>query len=200
MKYDIVTDDVKEINGMFLFRVKRCSDGLVGGWIENTSNLSESGSCFVYDNAMVFGNARVEGDAEVRDKSVVCGSAVVKDNCLVMGKSVIQGKTAVCDRATVVNSVVSRRAFVDGDMLITGNDCYEKPSLIKNMFEDDILIYGDVFQIGIQPFDANRLLKNTGYFVKLAKALPIYKNCRIIFTQLIQQHMNKEFNYGQSNF
>ena len=37
-----------------LYRIQRLSDGLIGGWIENYSNLSQFGNCFVHDESMVY--------------------------------------------------------------------------------------------------------------------------------------------------
>jgi len=34
-----------------LRQIVRLCDGLVGGWIQREENLSQSGNCFVYENA-----------------------------------------------------------------------------------------------------------------------------------------------------
>lgn len=60
-----------------LHRIKRLSDGKLGGWIEKEENLSQESNCWVdgeakvYDDAKVYGNAKVYGDSEV------CGHARV---------------------------------------------------------------------------------------------------------------------------
>ena len=55
-----------------LKRIRRLSDGLVGGWIESERNLDHEGKCFIYDSAVV------SGSAVVRDSAVVCDSADIK--------------------------------------------------------------------------------------------------------------------------
>lgn len=60
-------------NGRVLKRIIRIEDNLVGGWIESEKNLSQSGKCFVYDNAIIYGNAKVLGDA------MVCGEDEIEN-------------------------------------------------------------------------------------------------------------------------
>ena len=57
--------------------------GELGGWIENESNLDQSGNAWVYGNALVSGNALVYGDA------LVSGNARVYERRAIMWISVI---------------------------------------------------------------------------------------------------------------
>lgn len=78
-------------------RIRRIYDGLMGGWIEKESNLSHEGSCFVYDNATVTGNANILENATVRGYALVTGyatvfgSATVSENATVFGYATISG-------------------------------------------------------------------------------------------------------------
>mgnify|MGYP007111793238 CR=1 FL=1 len=45
--------------------------GEVGGWIENESNLSHEGDCWVYDNGKVYDNGVVRGNGAVYGDGVV---------------------------------------------------------------------------------------------------------------------------------
>ena len=69
-KYEF-TGETKEFNGIFLRKIKRIRDGIIGGWIEKESNLSHFGNAWVHGDAWVFGNAQVYGDA------LICGNARV---------------------------------------------------------------------------------------------------------------------------
>ena len=62
-----------------LRRIRRLSDGLVGGWIERWDNLDQDGDCFIYDNAIVFGEARVGGNATVGGDAIIYDNAVITD-------------------------------------------------------------------------------------------------------------------------
>ena len=53
------TEEKMFYNGRVLKRIIRIEDNLVGGWIESEKNLSQSGKCFVYDNAIIYGNEKI---------------------------------------------------------------------------------------------------------------------------------------------
>lgn len=75
-KYEF-TGETKTFLGRELRRIKALASfsdvaaGEIGGWIENESNLSQTGDARVYGDAWVYGDARVFGDARV------CGDAQV---------------------------------------------------------------------------------------------------------------------------
>ena len=69
-KYEF-TGETKKFLGRTLKRIKRISDGVIGGWIESEENLSHEGWCFIYDEA------RVYDEAIVCDEARVCGKAKV---------------------------------------------------------------------------------------------------------------------------
>lgn len=58
-KYEF-TGETKKFSGRTLKRIKRISDGVIGGWIESEENLSHEGWCFIYDEAVVYGEAEVD--------------------------------------------------------------------------------------------------------------------------------------------
>ena len=70
MKYKLLKE-TKKINGRVLYQIESLQNfedvkkGDKGGWIEDESNLSQSGKAWVSGNAQVFENAIVYGDAEV---------------------------------------------------------------------------------------------------------------------------------------
>jgi len=123
-KYEF-TGETKRYAGATLHRIRRISDGLVGGWIEKEENLSHEGGCFVYGNAKVQGNAivfedakiygdawisgsvRVSGNAEVYEgawvfwSAWVSGDARVHGDAWVYGSAKISGSTEVCGDARI---------------------------------------------------------------------------------------------------
>lgn len=123
-----------------LRRIYRLSDNLVGGWIEKEENLSQEGLCFIYDNAIAYGNSKVSGNAvvdclaEIKDNAAVNGNAiisgqttVVKDNAEVSSEATVLGGT-IMDNACVLgtsfligNPVICDDAIVIGDCLLTDN-------------------------------------------------------------------------------
>lgn len=112
MKYTVNLAEGKKINGHTVYRIYAndtfttvCGHviyiGDRGGWIESERNLSQSGRCWVEDEAAVYGNA------------LVCMDAVISDDAQVFGKSTVCGKSIVCSAAQVC------------DKLVTGANIYE---------------------------------------------------------------------------
>ena len=70
-KYKIRTDISKKLGSLTLYRIEALGNfgyvkkGNLGGWIEKEDNLSQSGTCWVYDDAIVSQNAKVSGKAKV---------------------------------------------------------------------------------------------------------------------------------------
>ena len=89
-KYKI-TKTKKEYYGKVLYQIEALKDfsnvkkGELGGWIEKESNLSQENSCWVSDNAWVFGDARVS------DNAMVYGNARVSGDAWVFGDAEVYG-------------------------------------------------------------------------------------------------------------
>ena len=105
MKYQILTDETKVLNGVTLYRIQAASNfsdvkaGDKGGWIEKESNLSQYGDAWIHGDALVYGyakvyrNAKVYGTAEVYGNAWVSGNAKVYDNAKVYGNAKVFGDT-----------------------------------------------------------------------------------------------------------
>jgi carbonic anhydrase/acetyltransferase-like protein (isoleucine patch superfamily) len=87
MKYEF-TGEVKVKYGITLKRIRRLSDGEIGGWIESEKNLNKvSGDAWVSGNAKVFGDAEVSGNAKVSGDAWVSGNAKVFGDAWVSGNA-----------------------------------------------------------------------------------------------------------------
>jgi len=101
-KYAIINQKRYLPDGRCLYRIVakrdfgKIKEGTVGGFIEDTNNLSQSGDCWVGDKAAVYANARVTKNAVVR------GHAVLKDYAIATGNAVIEGR-ALLDQYAFVN-------------------------------------------------------------------------------------------------
>ena len=69
--------------------------GDLGGWIESEENLSQSGNCWVADNAMVYDHA------QVRDNAILCGNANACDHALITENAKLFDKTWIAGDARV---------------------------------------------------------------------------------------------------
>ena len=132
-KYKL-TEETLEIEGHVLNRIIALRDfgevkkGDLGGFIEKESNLSHDWTCWIYNdavvrgNAMVYGNAKVYGNAEVYGNATVCGNAEVHGEATVCGEAMVYGNAMVYGEATVCgNAEVYGEAMVCGNAEVCGN-------------------------------------------------------------------------------
>lgn len=105
--------------------------GDLGGWIESENNLSQDGNCWVGDNAMVSGNARVNDNAWVKGNARVKGNAMIYDNAWVYGNARVDG-----------NARVRGNAHVGGYAVVSGNVCLQIGAVINST--RDYLVIGPI--------------------------------------------------------
>lgn len=138
-KYETCEEHVNGL-GRTLYRIRALKDfgdvkkGDIGGLIEGTNNLSSDGNCWVYDDAMVIGdaqvknNAKVKGFAKVSDNAKILDFAEVKDKAKIAGDALLTDYVKVSDNVYVFhfaklygNSKVYGNATVAGSAVIKGN-------------------------------------------------------------------------------
>ena len=101
-KYEL-TQNIKDFYEHTLYQIKALIDipekdikiGDLGGYIESEDNLSHEGSCWVADEARIYGQARIYGDAKV------CGNAEIYDNAKVYGDAMVYDYAKIYDYASV---------------------------------------------------------------------------------------------------
>lgn len=70
-KYVLIKENKIYYNNITLYQIQALRDfgnikkGNLGGFIENESNLSHDGDCWVFRKASVFGNVKITGDIKV---------------------------------------------------------------------------------------------------------------------------------------
>ena len=100
-KYEFTGETKVNDDGVTLHRIRALRDfgnvkkGDLGGWIEKEENLSHEGSCWVYDDAEVYGSARVYENARVYNDSEISGSAQVYGSARVYEYAHVFGKAQV---------------------------------------------------------------------------------------------------------
>ena len=128
-KYELIPSDKEG-----LFRIKALKDfnnvkkGDIGGYVEGEKNLSQLGDCWIYDDAVVMGNAKVCYKAKVCDNARVWGnaqiwgSAVIYGNAYVFGNARVLYEAKICDNAKVCGDAhVYDNAKVCGGAVVRGN-------------------------------------------------------------------------------
>ena len=128
-KYELIPS-----NREGFYRVKALRDfndvkkGDIGGYVEGENNLSQDGNCWIYDNAVVRGDAVVIGKAIVCDNARIRGNAIVRDNARVLvnarvfGNAIIQDNAVVRGDARIFDNVIVRdNVIIGGDAQICGD-------------------------------------------------------------------------------
>ena len=117
MKKYKLTEETLEIDGHTLHRIVALRDfgevkkGDLGGFIEKESNLAHNWNCWIYNDAVVRGNAMVYGDAKVYGNAIVCGDAEVYGDAKVYGEAMVCGETMVYGEAKVCgNAKVEKKS------------------------------------------------------------------------------------------
>lgn len=137
MKKYKLTDESIIIDGRKLFRIEAIKDfyyikkGSVGGFIESEKNLSQAGSCWVFNDAMVYDNARIYDDAriynnaEVYENAEVFGSVEVSGHARVYGNAKVFCNAEVYGEAEVFgNAIIHGNARIIGDAKVANNSDY----------------------------------------------------------------------------
>lgn len=159
----------REVGKTHLYRIKALKDfadvkkGDIGGFVESEYNLSQSGNCWIYDDAKVYGRARVLDDAKIKDNARVYDNATIFDNCIIKDEAQVYGYSSiynsakvyghakVCGSARVVNnaqvfdnSVVLSNAIVCNSATVRENAMVGNHAYISQQSD----IYGDAVILG----------------------------------------------------
>lgn len=142
-KYEILMDEknsrvVKPGSGVreiTVHRIKALKDigeevkaGDVGGFIESEDNLDIYDDSWIYDSAIVCGNAVIE-NSEVRTHAFISDHVTITEKSKISGRAVISGNVRISnsivdDDAHITGCVtVSKNSYVNGDADLRGNVC-----------------------------------------------------------------------------
>lgn len=140
-KYEIKRDIDIRVGDKKLYAIQALRDfgdvslGDIGGFVEGEHNLSHEGDCWVYHSAQVYGKARVDKDAKIKDQAIVRENAKVSDSAIVAGQSEI-----------FQNAFIYGEAIVDGLSTVYGNaQVFGKVNVIgHSKVHDDAWLYGDL--------------------------------------------------------
>jgi len=92
--------------------------GEKGGFVFSEKNLSQEGSCWIYDDAEVFDDAIIADDAEVRGKARVYGDSNICEKTQILDlaqvfDSLISNNVVVCDNARVISSSIKGNLIIN---------------------------------------------------------------------------------------
>lgn len=166
----------------FTIRNKRIFDvekGDIGGIVSSEENLSQDGTCWISDNAMVLNFARVTVSALVGDNAYVGCRASISGSSAVMGKAVVKDQANVIEDALVAGgATISGTAVVGGSVRIYDGTFVGGCSEVRgNMtLGGQVCIYlnavieGDCTIAGYVNLSTDALIKGVGDFLELGPA------------------------------
>lgn len=157
--------------------------GDLGGWIETEDNLSQEDTCWILNNAKVFGNATICDDAIISDNAKAYGSADIGDNVLINGNAKVFGDTYIGDDAIISdnakvfgNACISGKTRIVDNARVYGNACVyghvtisDNASVCGNAKVTDYVHIADNASV-----DANILI--SGGYVKISGSTKIYNS------------------------
>ena len=122
-----LTEEVKIYNGVELHRIEALKDfsdvkkGEKGGWVQFESNLSQQGGCWIFDDAIIYGDAIITDEARVCNNAIIEGNAHVYGNAFVCDNAIIGGNARIYGDAYVcLYAVVTGNATVCDNAIATG--------------------------------------------------------------------------------
>lgn len=86
--------------------------GELGGYVESEDNLSQEGSCWLFDKA------RVKDGGKVLDDAIVYDKCLVSKNSIVRGGSVVGGHCFVTNQSVIIDSRLEGNVIVNGHSTI----------------------------------------------------------------------------------
>ena len=130
-------------------------EGHLGGFVEGEENLSQFGSCWIADNSMVFGGAKVQDYALIKDSAIACQdslltNSVIVGDCAQIKNSIVSDFARVGGNTKIENeSNISDSVCIDGDCKVAkskiGNNVKisGKVCIDDSMIRDKVTIFGE---------------------------------------------------------
>ena len=194
----ILTDETitLEDSGIVLHRIKAIrsfgdvNEGDLGGWVEKEDNLSHEEDCWIYDNARVYGHAKVRhnvcicDNARVYGNATVFGSAKVYDNAEIRDNATVFCSAQVCDNSKVYgnatvygHAILFDNATVYGHAQVFNNVCVSNNATVyghANVF-DSAQIFDNVEICGDAKLQGNTVIRGNAV-IQSDKDYIVFKN------------------------
>ena len=184
-KYQLLLDDTIIREGRKLYRIQALRDvrhsvekGEVGGYVESEANLSQEGTCWLFDDACAYENGRVEGDALLSGHATLRGKAKLIEEAMVFGHAIVEGEATVGEESVLRDQVVvGGKAVVKGRVRLTecvhvGENAHVEgdPKGISLVLVGTTMIMGNTVIQGQGTFSEEEAILEGGLFTLRGKA------------------------------
>lgn len=136
MKYKL-TDETRELNGVTLYRIQatrnfgRVQAGAKGGWVEQEYNLSQQSACWIADDAVAMGAARVKENGQLTERAIAMDRAIIGDNARLADDARASGWCCVGGNAYLFDQAhITESAVIEGDTEMCGMSVARGSALI----------------------------------------------------------------------
>lgn len=204
-KYEIVRDQSITIYNKNLYRIRSLYDfmagngrsvkkGDLGGYVQSENNLSQSGKCWIFDDAKAFDNAIIRDNSTISDQAESYNNAIICDSADILDYSSVHGNAIICNSARIFShSIVFDSAIIGGNSRICDSIIHDDAIICTSPgLCDNSEIYGNAKIIGntqisnmIIPKNACILSTNHAFSVG-----PIYKGNHMTFYRNIDNKLS----------
>lgn len=172
MKYELVNEDTIVHNGVECVRIRATQHfgdvkkGDLGGYLARTAYLAATGSCWLYDNAVLGDGASLTLNATARGYTII-EHAIINGRVEINNSKIIGSATNPCllnKAAYISDSTIEQGAYVSGDVVlsnvkcgcyvrITGNACVYDSVLHPNInIWQNVIVDNSVIGCSIPPW------------------------------------------------
>lgn len=122
----------------FESKVGTVTEGSIGGFISDDTNLNQNDSSWLFHLAKIFDNALLV-DSVLLDNAVACENAIIQD-------SVCRVQAMIAGDATVSNSMISNGATVDGSAVVSESKLFDSvrvwgsPTIERSILHDGVVV------------------------------------------------------------
>ena len=99
--------------------------GDLGGYVDNETNLSTTGSCWIYDDAVAYEDAIVAEESTLHGHACACGSA------LVAGNAEMRDDAIANDNAIIHSGKIQEKSIVAGNGAVMANPAQSYSPVVK---------------------------------------------------------------------
>lgn len=171
-KYEL-SDETIDIGGRILNRIKALKNfcdvkkGELGGFVESERNLSQYGSCWIYDDAKVYGQAMILDNAHIYNTARAYGYATIKDNAKVFNEARIESQARICgntkiygnanigDIAVIKDYIIRENAWIRSKkdiFSVNGFGSVQRTTYFYRGMRDDIYVVCGCFHGSLEQF------------------------------------------------
>ena len=183
---------IRALKSFYIDEFTEIKTGQLGGYVESEENLSQQGSCWIYNNV------KIRGNVKVYESAILCGAVRAYGNAKIHGECNIGGDIFITGNAEIKGEA---RIAAGGE--ITGNTVIERmPYITGNVYiAGDTLISGNVEIYGRCNIKNGKILKQEDflYLDHLSRGLGnivLFKNNKNNIS-VYEGYFNYTFNYEE---